>query len=306
MAQACEASQDAAGARAAYATAKRLAHAIGVRHLPPEDQQLYFRTIKRLGEQAHAAGDWAGVIENLVIYTEANQSGQDTLRIITEAYEHLGDALAALQWNERAMLYDSRDPVLVERKDRYYYSIAPEQLQAHQEEVRKLFDVSYCIRKAKSLLDLKQGGDEQVEWAMHLAELARVMEPKCIAALTLCARARLRRGEQSDAVPLLEEARAAKGESFASGDDEEAWYIASRLLGDLYLNTLGRPDQALLCYADYRKSTKSGVDTLYKMGQCYEQLGDRQRAARCYENVAAYDHPLAYEANAALSRLGSG
>src|SRR5207244_4166775 len=77
-----------------------------------------------------------------------------------------------------------------------------------------------------------------------------------------------------------------------------------RLLGDLYLHDLGRADLAVACYKDFRQSSKSGADTLYKLGQAYEMLGDLPRAAKSYEQVTAYEgHPLVYEARAALSRV---
>ncbi len=72
----------------------------------------------------------------------------------------------------------------------------------------------------------------------------------------------------------------------------------------MYLNELGKPELAVACYNDYRKSSKSGADTAFKLGRAYEQLGDRARAKRCYEQVTTYDnHPLAPEARDALYRL---
>ena len=64
------------------------------------------------------------------------------------------------------------------------------------------------------------------------------------------------------------------------------------------------PDLAVPCLSDFRKSSKSGARTLYKLGQAYEQLGDRVRAAKCYEQVTAYEgNPLAPDAYDALQRL---
>ena len=97
-----------------------------------------------------------------------------------------------------------------------------------------------------------------------------------------------------------------KPEKFAGGDDEEAWFLACQLLGDLYLNNLGRPDDAIACLQDYRKSPKAGARTYYRLGQAYEQKGDVARAVRCYQQVAAYDgNPLQPEAQDALYRLGN-
>ena len=97
--------------------------------------------------------------------------------------------------------------------------------------------------------------------------------------------------------------RSPKPEKFASGEDEDAWYLSCQLLGDLYLEA-GRPDLAVPCFIDFRKCAKSGARTLFKLGQAYEQLGDLKRAARSYQQVTAYDgNPLAPDAYEALSRL---
>jgi len=303
IAQASQQAGDAEGARYAFEMVKLLAREIGPKKLAPEEKQAYFSTVKQLGETAYAQGDTDKAIENLALYVEAEESGVDTLRLLTELYEKRGDALAALHVNERALMYDGKSKLFQERKDRYYYSVTSAELQARLDQVHKTFDAGYCVRKAKSLLDVKDADAELIDWAAHLADLARVAQPDGIAPLVLSARARLRRGEQSEAIVLLEEARSVKPEKFANADDEEAWYTACRLLGDLYLQTLGKPDQALACFSDYRKYTKSGADTLYKMGQCYEQLGDRVKAAKCYQNVTIYDHPLAWDASQALQRL---
>lgn len=320
IAAASERAGDFDGAREAFAAAKQKVHEVGLSSLSEADRRDYFSLLKHFAEQALAAGRLDEAIENFTLYTECGQSGQDTLRLITELYEKKGDALAALAWNERALMYEPGNRLSLERKDRYYYSVMPEQLQARWEEVRKLFDVGYCLHKARQLLDLKRGGPEQVDWALHLAELARVAAPESITAKVLAARARLRRGETDQAVRLLESAYASafrttpgskeegketKPSGFSNADEEDHWYLACRMLGDLYLNTLGRPDQALVYLSIYRKHPKSGVDTIYKMGQCYEALGDRVKASKCYQNVVAYDHPLASDAYSALQRLGT-
>jgi tetratricopeptide (TPR) repeat protein len=118
----------------------------------------------------------------------------------------------------------------------------------------------------------------------------------------LRARILRRRGEVAQAIEMLEEVRANRPEKFPSTDEEEAWYLCNRLLGDLYLHE--KPDVAVQCFQEYRKSPKSGADTLYKLGVAYENLGDRPKAVKCYQQVAAYEsHPLAPEANDALHRL---
>lgn len=322
IASAAERFGDQATADQAFAVVKRLVREMGVSNLAESDRRDYFALVKHYAERAMTAGRVDEAIENFTLYTECPQSGQDTVRLLTELYEQKGDALSALVWNERALMFDPGNRLNLERKDRYYYSVTPQQLQARWDEVKKLFDVRYCLTKARQLLDLKRSGPEQVDWALHLAELARVAAPESITAKVLAARARLRRNETEQAVALLEsayhsalkpapgptpqgEGAAARPAGFASPEEEDHWYLACRILGDVYLNTLGRPDQALQCFSIYRKHPKSGVDTIYKMGQCYEALGDRVKASKCYQNVVAYDHPLASEAYSALQRLGS-
>ena len=113
---------------------------------------------------------------------------------------------------------------------------------------------------------------------------------------------RLRYGERDEAIALLEQVRTPKPEHF-EGDDEEGWYLACQLLGDLYLEA-DRPDLAVPCFLGFRKSPKSGARTLFKLGQAYEQLGDRTRAVKFYKHVVSYDsHPLASDAYDALHRL---
>jgi tetratricopeptide (TPR) repeat protein len=304
IAQAHQRQGDAEGAWRNYELAKRAGRLVGPKNLGDEERQTYFAAVKLLAESAAAHNDVDAAVENYHLYAESTQSGLETLRILTDLYERKGDALGALRVTEQALLYNAKDKDLLARKDRYYYSIMPGDLRARREMVGSWFDVAYCLRKAKTLLDLKNWDLDTLDWAQHLAELARVMKPEDLAGKVLMARARLRRGEKEEAVALLEQVRSPKPEQFATGEDEEAWYVASRLLGEMYLYELGKPDLAVECFKDFRHSSKSGADTLYKLGQAYEQLGDRPRAVKFYKHVAAYEgHPLAHEANDALYRL---
>ena len=179
----------------------------------------------------------------------------------------------------------------------------PEQIRERIESVRPWFDFDYCVRKARSILD---GRFTDVEWldvAHHLIQLALVVMPDCRTVKVLLAKVLLRYGERDKAIATLEEVRNPKPEKFAGGEDEDAWYQSCQLLSDLYLE-VGRPDMAVPCLIDFRNSSKSGARTLFKLGQAYEQLGDRVRAARCYKQVTAYEgNPLAPDAEDALQRL---
>lgn len=292
------------GAWRNYQLAKQAGRAVGPKNLPEEERQAYFATLKALGDAALKHGKLDEAVEDYVLYTECERSGVETLRTLAGLYEQKGDALAALRVNEQALVYSPRDPDLLDRKDRYYYSVMPDFVRRHRDQLPGGFDVGYCLEKARTLLNARELDPDALDWAYHLADLAAAAKPESLAARVLLARARLRRGERDEAAALLDEVRAGKPEKFAGDEDEEAWFTACRLLGDLCLNELGQPELAVACYNDYRKSSKSGADTLYKLGQAHEALGDRARAAKCYELVTAYEgHPLAYDARQALYRV---
>jgi hypothetical protein len=305
IARAHEAHRQPDGAWDYYELARRAGRAFGPRNLGEAERQEYFGAVKLLAERARARSDLDAAIENYALYAESDRSGLETLRILADLHELKGDALGALRVTEQALLYDAREKDLLERKDRYYYSVMPEQIRPALESLGRGFDVDYCLRKARSLLDLKDADAELIDWARHLADLAQVVRPDSIAVKVLRARALGRRDREASRT-LLEEVFQRKPEHFASQDDEDSWFLASRMLGEMYLYELGRPDLAVPCFTAYRKSPKSGADTLYKLGQSYEQLGDVARARKCYEHVTAYDgHPLGPDARDALYRLQS-
>jgi tetratricopeptide (TPR) repeat protein len=286
-----------------YELAKRAGLSVGVKNLGAEERQAYFATVKTLGDGALAAGEPDLAIENYRLYSESERSGVETLRTLAGLYEQKGDVLAALLTTEKALLYNPKDADLLGRKDRYYISVMPDWFRGHPERVPGGFDLAYCVKKAGDLLNLREIDLDTLDWAQHLADLASAAKPDSVTPRVLLARAKLRRGEKEQAAALLEDIHTHRPEKFADGD-EESWYTACRLLGDLYLQDLGRADLALACYKDYRHSPKSGADTLYKMGQAYEMLGDLPRAAKAYEQVTAYEgHPRVYEAREALSRV---
>jgi tetratricopeptide (TPR) repeat protein len=290
-----------------YELAKRAGKAFGPKNLEDPDRHEYFQVVKLLAEHTRDGGDFDAAIENYQLYTEYERSGLETLRVLAGVYEQKGDVLGALRSNEKALIYAPKDKELLERKDRYYYSVMPDVLRAQVDAVREGFDVDYCLRKARALLDFKDAEPDVIAWAEHLAELAQIVRPDSSAARVLRARALRRRGEIDPARALLEEVYTQKPERFASGADEDAWYLACRLLGETYLYELGRPDLAVPCLKDFRKSSKSGADTLYKLAQAYEQLGDLPRAKKCYEHVVSYSgHPLVMDARDALYRMQSG
>jgi tetratricopeptide (TPR) repeat protein len=290
-------------ARHNYELAKRAGQAVGQKTLAEPERQTYFATVKLLGEDAQARGDLDAAIENYHLYAESERSGLETLRTLAELYERKGDALSALRATDQALVYNTKDKDLLARKDRYYYSVMPDQLQARLEQVRGGFDFNYCLSKARTILDGKYTDLEWLDVAHHLLQLALVVQPDSRPATVLLARVQLRYGERDQAIALLEAVRTPKPEKFAGSDDEEAWFAASQLLGDLYLEA-GRADLAVPCLMDFRESSKSGAKTLFKLGQAHEMLGDLPRAVRFYKQVTAYEgNPLTPDAHDALHRL---
>ncbi len=291
-------------ARHNYELAKRAGRSVGPKDLAEAERQAYFATVKLLGEDALARGDIDAAIENYQLYAESERAGLETLRTLANLYEKKGDALSAARVTDQALVaYNPKDKDLLERKERYYYSVMPEQLRDRLETVRPWFDFDYCLRKARSILDGRYTDVEWLDVAHHLIQLALVLKPESLTVQILWAKVLLRYGERDKALAVLEDMRHPKPEKFASAEDEDAWYQCCQLLSDLYME-LGRADLAVPCLIDFRQSSKSGARTLYKMGQAYEQLGDRVRAAKCYKQVTAYEgNPLAPEAYDALQRL---
>jgi predicted Zn-dependent protease len=304
LAQAHQRQGDAETAWRFYEMVRRAGQAQGPRNLPAEEAAAYYAALKIMGDAALAHGDVEAAIENYQLYTEYERSGLETLRTLADLYERKGDPLLALRVLEKGLIYNPKDADLLQRKDRYYYSVMPDDLRARKDLVATGFDQTYCLKKSRALLDAKNWDLDTLDWAQHLAELVRVLNPESIMPQLLAARAKLRRGEKEEAAAILEAIRTSKPEKFPSAEDEDAWFLVNKFLGELYLYDLGRPDLAIPCLKEYRQSSRSGADTMYKLGQAYEALGDRAKAVSSYKHVVAYDsHPLAPEAHDALHRL---
>jgi len=305
IANAYQKADDAAGVWDNYELAKQAGRAVGPQNLTEESRKVYFDIVKLLAEEARSRDDLDAAIENYQLFAESDRSGLETLRILAELYEKKGQVSSALFTVEKALLYSPKDADLLEKKDSYYYSVTPDELRVRKDSIRG-FDIGYCLRKARSILDMKDADLDMIDWAQYLIELVRVLQPDNLTAKISLARALRRRGETDQSRAILEEVYSHKPEKFASTEEEESWYLSCRLLGEAYLNEMSRPDLAIPCFTEYRKSSRSGADTLYKLGQAYEQTGDLVRAKKCYEHVTSYDrHPLAPDARDALYRLQS-
>jgi tetratricopeptide (TPR) repeat protein len=308
MGKAHERAGDAAGMWQQYDRAMQAGRAADPKSLSEEDRQALFTVVKQLGDQARTAGDIDKALECYKFHSQYERAGLETWRTLADLFEKKNDIWMALHCTEHGLSYDAKDKDLLDRKDRYYYSIQPAEVRARLESVYKWFDADYCKQKARWVLEKGNGDLDLLDWAGHLAELAQAYDSTSLSARVLRARVQRLRGESENTLSILEEIRSNKPEKFATSEEEESWFLAHRILGELYVDD--RPDQAVLCFQEFRKSSKSGANTLYNLGRAYENLGDRNRAMRCYEQVVAFEgNPLVYDARDALERLrgaGSG
>ena len=295
------------GALHNFELAKPAGRAVGPKNLADPERQAYFATVKYLGELALSRDDLDAAIENFHLYTESERSGIETLHILADLYERKGDVLSALRFNDMAMVYNAKDKDLLARKDRYYYSVMPEQLQARLETMKAGFDLDYCLQKARTILDGRHyDSPEWLDVADHLDQAGpgRAAEQpggQGASGAGAAALRRTRRGDRAAGKRPQSEAGEVRQRRRRRGVVRELSTARRSVHGDQ-----AGPDLAVPCYQEFRKSSRSGARTLFKLGQAYEQLGDPKRAMKFYEMVTAYEgNPLTSEAYDALSRLRS-
>jgi len=142
---------------------------------------------------------------------------------------------------------------------------------------------------------------DTLDWGLHLATIARIVQPNLHSVMVAEARILMRKGERDAAISILEDVRE---QPKGSGDEEDAWFLATRLLADLYLNELARPDLAIQAYTAYREYQKSGAETLFQLARAYEANNNIPAAIQIYEAVTAYEkHPRYWDATEAVRKL---
>ena len=171
------------------------------------------------------------------------------------------------------------------------------------EQFRAGFDVDYCVRRARAILDGRQyDGLEWLDVAQHVARLARDRpgEPRRPG---IAGPGHLRLGERDEEVSLLEKVRTPPPAKFASARTRRPGFRAA---SSWAISTWKRAGPTWPCPASSTSAgaAKARARTLLKLGHAHEQLGDTARAAKYYKQVTAYEgNPLSYEAHDALSRL---
>ncbi len=280
--------------------------AMGPDSLEPEDRELYFRAARHQAELAEHEGRGTDAIGWWQATLASERSGIETLRRLAALYEAAGDPLAALRYVVRGLVYQSDDKDLLDRRERYLWSLPLDGPSTTAEALRGLVEPAHCIRRAREILDDRRSDTTWLEVAEHLLVLAERVDPDNLTARVNLARARLRLGDRDAAVAGYESVRAAKPSGLFQGDAPEAWQLANQALGELYLEC-GRPKDAVACLLDFRDSPKAGAATLFKLGQAYEEMRDIKRARSYYTQVTGYEgNPLVWQAREAIDRLTNG
>ena len=301
LVQAAEQRADSAGMRRYLTDIKRIGQAVGPANLAADQKALYLAGLGKLVDDSVNRGDYQSAVDDMRLQIEAGQEDVNQLRKLAELNAKNGDVLNALLITERALLYSKTDPDLLAKKDSYYYSVDIKRVADVKEKIKSWFDVTYCVNKARKVVEQNELDVDTLDYGLHLAALACEMEPTRQSALLAQARLLLRKGDRDTAVRLLEDIRE---QPVGTGDEEDAWYLATRLIGDLYLNELNRPDLAITAYSAYSKYNKSGGETMFQLARAYEANGNTAAAIRTYEAVSIYqNHPRSYEASEAARRL---
>lgn len=303
LARLLEAHGEEEGARARYWQAAEAGRSLGPQALEAEDRELYFRAARHQAELAEHEGRGGDAIGWWQATLASERSGIETLRRLSALHEAAGDPLSALRAVVKGLVYQADDKDLLERRDRYLWSLPLESPACTAEGLAGLVDPAHCVRKARGILDDRRGDPEWLEVAEHMLVLADRVDPGNLMAKVLLSRARLRLGDRDGAIAGFEAVRAAKPTGLFQGEAPEAWQMANQALGDLYLE-VGRPADAIACLADFRESPRSGAATLYKLGQAHEEVGEKAKARSYYRQVTGYeDNPLAWQAREAIDRL---
>ncbi len=333
LADVTEKAGDHVTARGYTEQVRRVGKHVGPRNLAKDQRELYYAALRKLSALVETEGDTIKTdadaadargdaqtrtakdaeakpyFESAIEYQREYLDGGggaalEAYRKIAELYGKQRDPLNAVLNTEAALAYSSSDADLLRKRDSYYYSVPIERLVAVKENVGKWFDVGYCVKKAMSVLNAKEADADLLDWATHLTRLAKVIEPTSNRTRLVEGRCLLRKGDRDAGLSVLEDVRESQK---GSGDEEEAWYTATRLLGQLYLDELSRPELALRAYIDYKEFHKSGADTLFQIAKCYEAMNDLSNAIKFYTAVTAYEeHPRFWDAKDALKRLGKG
>lgn len=288
-----------------YERVKDLGMQLGPKQLADDQAKPFYRAVRVLGERAIAEQRWQDAIENFQILADWSQTGIATLETLKDLYEKTGDTVLAIRPVEIALQYslkESQRKQWAAEKARLYAAVTAEMVTPKLSLVGKYFDFNYCYRRAKRLFEEKQPTEDII----HFLDLAALGGERFLLNVNyLLGRSYYRQGNIDDAVLCLEQVKSNRPAHFDDDEQKDAYYSACRLLGDLYLDQRNEPAKAVECYSIYKDYTKSGAETLYRLGCAYEANGQPAHARKWYDMVLVYPgHPRAEDAKRALAKLG--
>ena len=200
---------------------------VGPKNLDEPERQAYFATVKLLGEDAMSRGDLDAAIENYRLYSESRRSGLETLRTLADLYERKGDPLAAAARH--------RSGAAVQRQGQGSAGTQGSLLLFGDARGPAPPSGAVTDRVRRRLLSA-QGADDPRRPARRRRMAGRGASPDAAgaggqagqpAAKLLLARVLLRSASATRRWRCWRRSAARKPEKFASGEDEDAWYLAA-------------------------------------------------------------------------------
>lgn len=277
---------------------------IGPSLLSDPQRQAFLEAAERLAQDANAASDTDRALELYQLLVRTPGCSLANLSHLTQLYLYRQEWLNALEPTAAALklkLDAQEREDWKELREILYDRLAVRDVQARLMEIRHYLDFDYCYQLAKTRF-AKERSTAEIQ---HLLEIAALGGEVWLDRVNfLLGKIHHRDESWEEAALCLEQVRGRKPDRFPDKEAEENYYAACRLLGQVYLGPLGRPEEAAACYHDFAKSDKSGADTLFHLGEAYEAAGKLAHARKWYDMVLVYpSHPRAEAARAALDRL---
>lgn len=273
--------------------------------LSESDQEALYEAARLLAQEAQRRGDADRAIECWEVYSQSPKSGVPTRRLLADLYEERGDLIGTLRHVQAALAFALPEKELRfwrGWRERLYAELSPETVQGRAKEAASVVDVAYCLRTATRLYEKKAAADE----ILHYVDLvSSVTTDRLLDVNFLLGRLYLREGRIEDAAACFEAVCGRRPERFRDADQEKAWFRACRTLGELLVERLNRPREAIGYLSVFKDHIDSGADTLFLLAKAHEQVGQTAHARKWYDMVLVYpSHPRACAAREALARLG--
>lgn len=276
----------------------------GLDRLGEADREAVFESARALAHEAEARRDDDAAIEAWELYSQSPKAGAATHRRLADLYCGKGDRLSALRHVQQALAFHlgEKDKAhWLQERERLYAEIAPEEVQSRASEAAAYFDAGYCVRRAAKLFEERAPSEDVV----HYLDLASAVGVEHVLDVNyLLGRLHLREGRNEDAAACFQAVADNRPKRFRDESQERAYFRACRTLGELLVERLDRPAEAVGYLQTFKDHVDSGADTLYLLARAYEKTGRTAQAKKWYDMVLVYpSHPRAAEAKAALARL---